>query len=159
MTNLSLPIKIIIGVAACTFIGALSGLATASSVNDWYLTINKPVFNPPNWIFAPMWTLLYALMGVAAALVWHEGWEKPKVKTALKVFGFQLLLNALWSIIFFGMQLPGLAFIEISILWVAIITTIILFTDIRKTAGYLLVPYLLWVTFATMLNFSIWWLN
>jgi len=159
MNNLSLPLKMVIGAAICLAIGSASGIATASSVNTWFVTLNKPSFNPPSWLFAPVWTVLYALMGVAAALVWHEGWEKSTVKNALLFFGIQLLLNSLWSILFFGIKRPDLAFIEIIILWVVLLITILKFTKIKKVAGYLLIPYILWVSFATVLNGAIWQLN
>ena len=159
MNNLSLPLKMVIGAGICLAIGSASGIATASSVNDWFVTLNKPSFNPPSWLFAPVWTILYALMGVAAALVWHEGWEKPAVKNALLFFGIQLLLNSLWSILFFGVKRPDFAFIDIIILWVILLITILKFTKVRKIAGYLLIPYILWVSFATVLNGAIWQLN
>jgi len=159
MNNLSLPLKIVIAVAICLAIGSASGLATASSINDWFVTINKPSFNPPNWLFAPVWTVLYIMMGVAAALVWDEGWEKSAVKNALLFFGIQLILNSLWTVIFFGFKQIDLALIEIIILWVMLFLTILKFTKIRKLASYLLIPYILWVSFATVLNGAIWQLN
>ena len=143
----------------CLLIGFVSGFATQSSVNDWYVTLNKPVFNPPNWIFAPVWTLLYILMGIAAGLVWIRGFYHIWVKTALYHFGFQLLLNGLWSIVFFGFKEPAWALLVILALLVLILLTIKWFKVVSKTAAYLLVPYLLWVCFATILNFSIWQLN
>ena len=159
MNKLPLIAKIVIAVVVCAGIGALSGIATANSVNDWYLTLNKPPFNPPNWLFAPAWTLLYTLMGIAAALVWHKGLDNPLVKSALGIFAIQLALNALWSILFFGMQNPTIALVEIIILWGMILWTILKFNKVNKTAGWLLVPYLAWVTFATVLNASIVYLN
>ena len=159
MNNLSLPLKIVIAVGICLAVGSASGLATASSINDWYVTLNKPSFNPPNWIFAPVWTLLYIMMGVAAALVWEEGWEKPAVKNGLIFFGIQLLLNSLWTVLFFGLKQANIAFAEILILWVVLLLTILKFLKIRKVAGYLLIPYILWVSFATVLNGAIWQLN
>jgi len=152
-------LKIVIAVGVCLLIGFVSGFATQSSVNDWYVTLNKPVFNPPNWIFAPVWTLLYILMGIAAGLVWIRGFYHIWVKTALYHFGFQLLLNGLWSIVFFGFKEPAWALLVILALLVLILLTIKWFKVVSKTAAYLLVPYLLWVCFATILNFSIWQLN
>ncbi|WP_340064543.1 TspO/MBR family protein [Ascidiimonas aurantiaca] len=152
-------LKIVIAVGVCLLIGFVSGFATQSSVNDWYVTLNKPVFNPPNWIFAPVWTVLYILMGIAAGLVWIRGFYHVWVKTALYHFGFQLLLNGLWSIVFFGFKEPAWAFLVILALLVLIILTIKWFRVVSKTASYLLIPYLLWVCFATVLNFSIWQLN
>ena len=134
---------------------AIGGLFTASSVSTWYVELNKPVFNPPSWIFGPVWTLLYLLIGISLYLVWIK---KDDVR-AFFVFGIQLFLNALWSILFFGLKLPLYAFIEIILLWIAILMTIIYFYRINKTSAYLLVPYILWVSFAAVLNFSIFILN
>ncbi|MEL6918224.1 MAG: TspO/MBR family protein [Bacteroidota bacterium] len=150
---------IIITVGICLLIGFLSGFATQSSVNDWYLTLNKPSFNPPNWIFAPVWSILYVMMGVAAGIVWAKGFHHIWVKTALYHFGFQLLFNALWSIVFFGLKNPFWALLIILILLVLILFTIKWFKVVSKTAAYLLIPYLLWVGFATLLNYKIWEMN
>lgn len=152
-------LKIAIAVGICLLIGFLSSFATQSSVNDWYLTLNKPSFNPPNWLFAPVWTILYIMMGVAAGLVWTKGFHHVWVKTALYHFGFQLLLNALWSIVFFGLKNPLAALIVIAILFVLILMTIKWFNVVSKKAALLMLPYLLWVGFAAVLNFSIWQLN
>lgn len=151
--------RIAISVAICLFIGFLSGFATQSSVGDWYITLNKPSFNPPNWIFAPVWTVLYIMMGVAAGIVWIKGFYHIWVKTALYHFGFQLMFNALWSIVFFGFKQPFWALLVILTLLVLIVLTIKWFKVVSKTAAYLLIPYLLWVCFATVLNFKIWQLN
>ncbi|MCK0146254.1 tryptophan-rich sensory protein [Arenibacter sp. F26102] len=150
---------IAISVAVCLMIGFLSGFATQSSVNDWYLELNKPSFNPPNWIFAPVWTILYIMMGVAAGIVWAKGFYHIWVKTALYHFGIQLLFNALWSIIFFGFKNTFGALLVILALLVLLIFTIKWFKVVSKTAAYLLIPYLLWVCFATALNYKIWELN
>ncbi|MEM9361680.1 MAG: TspO/MBR family protein [Bacteroidota bacterium] len=152
-------IYIIIAVLVCLFIGFLSGFATQSSVTTWYTTLNKPSFNPPNAVFAPVWTILYILMGVAAGIVWSKGFHHIWVKTALYHFGFQLLFNALWSIVFFGFKNPFWALIVILALLTLIILTIRWFRVVSKLAALLLIPYLLWVAFATALNFSIWQLN
>jgi len=159
MNNLPLPVKILIVVVICLSIGGTSGIVTSSAINDWYVTLNKPSFNPPNWIFAPVWTLLYIMMGLAAALIWQEGWEKKIVKMALLFFSIQLVLNALWSIVFFGWKQPAFALIEIFILWSMLLVCIIKFKAIKPLAAYLLIPYFLWVTFASILNGAIWWLN
>lgn len=151
--------RIGISVAICLLIGFLSGFATRSSVNDWYLTLVKPSFNPPNWVFGPVWTLLYIMMGVAAGLVWARGFYHKWVQTALYHFGFQLLFNALWSIVFFGFKKTFLALLVILTLLVLIVLTIKWFRVVDKRAAWLMVPYLLWVCFATFLNFSIWQLN
>jgi len=140
-------------------IGFLSSFATQSSVNDWYLELNKPSFNPPNWVFAPVWTILYIMMGVAAGIVCAKGFYHIWVKTALYHFGIQLLFNALWSIIFFGFKNTFGALLVILTLLILLIFTIKWFTVVSKTAAYLLIPYLLWVCFATALNYKIWELN
>jgi|TARA_R110000744_G_scaffold248702_2_gene365092 tryptophan-rich sensory protein len=150
---------IAISVTVCLTIGFLSSFATQSSVNDWYLELNKPNFNPPNWIFAPVWTVLYVMMGVAAGIVWAKGFYHIWVKTALYHFGIQLLFNALWSIIFFGFKNPFAALLVILALLVLLIFTIKWFKVVSNTAALLLIPYLLWVCFATALNYKIWELN
>ncbi len=125
---------------------------------DWYAALVKPSWNPPNWIFGPVWTLLYILMGIAAWLVWRRG-ETARVGAALGAFVFQIILNALWSYLFFGAHRMGLALVEIVILWLAILATALLFRVHSRAAAYLLVPYLLWVGFATALNTALWRLN
>jgi benzodiazapine receptor len=141
-------------------VGYSASIVTRPSVESWYPTIIKPGFNPPNWIFMPVWTLLYILMAVAAGLVWDKIKEQnQEVKVALGFFLIQLTLNAIWSYIFFGLKNPMLALIEIALLWLMIYETYLKFTKINKTAGYLLIPYMAWVAFAGILNASIWWLN
>ncbi len=159
MNKPSLTIKLVISIIACVVLGSIGGIATASSVDTWYATINKPSFNPPNWIFAPVWTTLFVLMGIAVALVWHEGINNKTVKNALFLFGIQFLLNMLWSWLFFGMQNPQLAFFEILLLWLFLLLTIRAFFGIKNISGWLLIPYILWVSFASILNFCIWQLN
>ncbi len=147
-------------VATCLVIGYFSGMVTRSAITTWYPTLVKPSFNPPNWIFAPVWTILYIMMGVAAGLVWDRiGQQKEVVKKALIFFAIQLALNALWSFLFFGLKNPMLSGLEIVILWLMIYETYSKFIKINKIAGYLLVPYILWVSFAGVLNANIWWLN
>jgi len=150
---------IIIGIVICSTIGFLSSIVTQSSVNGWYMTLNKPSFNPPNWIFAPVWTALYILMGISAGWVWAKGFHHKWVKTGLYHFGFQLLLNGLWSIVFFGLQQPFWGLLVILTLLVVLILTIKWFKVVSKVAAILLIPYLLWVCFATVLNYKIWELN
>lgn len=150
---------IAISVFVCLLVGFLSSLATQSSVNTWFLTLNKPSFNPPNWLFAPVWTALYTMMGVAAGIVWAKGTHHVWVKTALFHFGFQLVLNATWSIVFFGFRQPIWALMVIIMLIVLLGLTIRWFNIVSKTASYLLVPYFLWICFATALNYKIWELN
>lgn len=159
-THLSKTTKILVMIVTCVVIGYISGLVTRDSVTTWYPTLVKPVFNPPNWIFAPMWTTLYVLMGIAAGLVWDKiEVQKETVKKGLLYFAIQLGLNALWSVLFFGLQNPMLALIEIVLLWLMIYETFVQFNKVNKIAGYLFIPYILWVTFALVLNASIWWLN
>jgi tryptophan-rich sensory protein len=140
-------------------VGGLSGFATARGVQDWYPTLVKPSFNPPSWVFGPVWTLLYLMMGIAAFLVWQKGEDRDPVKIALVLFGLQLVLNGLWSVLFFGMQRPGVAFAEILLLWLAIAATMVSFWRLVPSAGLLMAPYLAWVSFAAVLNGSIWMLN
>lgn len=157
---MSKSVKIAIAVAVCLAIGYGSGLATQSSITTWFPTLNKPFFNPPNWIFAPVWTILYVMMGVSAGLIWSKKETVPiLVKKALWVFTIQLILNALWSFLFFGMCNPFLALIEILLLWLMIVETIKVFKSIDSLASKLLIPYFLWVSFAMILNGGIWWLN
>lgn len=155
----STVIKIFIGVLVCLGIGFVGSIATQTSVNTWFVTLEKPSFNPPSWLFAPVWTFLYVLMGVSAGLVWSKGFHHTWVKTALYYFGFQLLLNATWSVVFFGFQSPLAALFIIVALVILLVTTIRLFKIVSNTAAYLLIPYLLWIIFATALNFEIWRLN
>jgi translocator protein len=151
--------KLIISILLSFLAGIIGSLFTIPSIDNWYTTLNKPDFFPPNWIFAPVWNFLYLLMGIALSLVWHQGWNNPKVKTAMYIFGAQLVLNTLWSIIFFALKNPGAALIEIALMWLAILLTIFYFSKVSRLAAGLLVPYILWVTFATYLNYSIWQLN
>ena len=125
---------------------------------DWYQALNKPFWNPPSWLFGPVWTTLYTLMGIAAWLIWKE-FGFSDAKTALSFFLVQLVLNGLWSQIFFGMQEPGWAFAEIILLLAAIVVTTILFFRKKRAAGWLMVPYIAWVSFATVLNGAIWLMN
>lgn len=138
-------------------IGGLSGYFTSSAITSWYQTVNKPSFNPPNYIFGPVWTILYALMGYSFARIILTD-SSAKLKSVI-VFSIQLSLNFLWSIIFFKLEAPGYALFEILLLWVFIVFTVIEFAKIDKVAGYLQIPYLLWVSFATILNASIYYLN
>lgn len=152
--------KILVCVASCLAIGFLSGQVTKDAIITWYPTIIKPSFNPPNWIFAPVWSLLFTFMGIASGLVWAKiDGNKEIVKKALILFVIQLVLNALWSYLFFGLQNPMLALIEIVLLLLMIYETYNQFSKIDKIAGYLFIPYLAWVGFAMILNANIWWLN
>lgn len=155
--------KLIISIVICEFAGVVGSFFTVSAVSGWYADIEKPALNPPGWVFAPVWITLYALMGIAAFLIWEKGFDRKGVKVALGIFIGQLVLNALWPVIFFGRlfgpQSLAWAFIEIIVLWLAILAAIIAFSRVSKTAVWLLVPYILWVSFAGYLNYSIFVLN
>lgn len=151
--------KILVSVGASLFMGGIGSVFTAPAIPTWYATLVKPELSPPNWVFAPVWTVLYVLMGLAAYLVWRKGLKVKGVKTALFVFCVQLVLNALWSVAFFGLQSPLIALGVITLLWLAIFETVFLFFSLSRTAAFLLIPYLLWVSFASYLNYSIWALN
>jgi tryptophan-rich sensory protein len=140
-------------------VGFLASIATQSSVDTWYTTLEKPFFTPPNYLFGPVWTVLYVLMGISAGIVWNKGLHHVWVKTALYHFVFQLLINALWSLVFFSLQKIMIAFLTIITLLILILLTIKWFKVVNKTAAYLLIPYLLWVIYASALNFEIWRLN
>ncbi|WP_205620046.1 TspO/MBR family protein [Fundidesulfovibrio putealis] len=146
----------LVGWIAFCFIA--SGSAAFVFTGGWYADLHKPSWNPPAWIFAPVWTSLYVMMAVAVWLVWREGGWKTQWR-ALGLFLLQWLLNALWTPLFFGMHRPGLSFIDIILLWLVLAATLRLFWKVRKAAGILLIPYLAWVSFAVALNFTIWWLN
>jgi benzodiazapine receptor len=158
-----MKIKNIIYVAISIIIAQLAGIIgsvfTIESVNTWYLTLVKPALNPPSWVFGPVWTTLYFLMGISAYLVWRRGIKRYDVKIALSIYALQLVLNTLWSIVFFAFENPGLALVNIVFLWLSILLTVITFAKISKTAAWLLVPYVAWVSFATYLNYAIWSLN
>ncbi len=150
------PILFILG---CELVGISGTTFTLSSIPTWYAALEKPFFAPPNWIFGPTWTLLYALMGISAYLIYQKGWKKPQVSLALRLFGLQFLANFIWTPVFFGLKapMPGLA--VILILWMLIVLTIHRFFFISKVAAVLLLPYLAWVSFATLLNAGIAFLN
>jgi tryptophan-rich sensory protein len=152
-------LKLIISIIIPLAIGALSSYFTIPGVNSWYQTINKPSWNPPNWIFAPVWTTLYVLMGIALYLVWKSGNASAAKTIAVSFFIIQLGLNFFWSVIFFYQQQAGWALAEIILLWLFILFTTLSFANINKTAPWLLVPYITWVTFAMILNYTIWQLN
>lgn len=150
---------VFIGIIICSIIGFLSSVVIQISVNDWYVTLNKPSFKPPKWIFAPIWSALYIMMGISVGWVLAKGFHHKWVKTGLYHFGFQLLLNGLWSIVFFGLKQPFYALLIIIALLIVLALTIKWFRVVSKFAAYLLIPYILWVCFATVLNFMIWELN
>jgi tryptophan-rich sensory protein len=137
----------------------LGSVFTVRSIPTWYAGLEKPPHSPPNWVFGPVWTALFLLMGISAYLIWRQGAEKKQVKTALSIYSIQLVLNFFWSVIFFGLRRPDLAFFELIILWLFIALNIAYFYKISKASAILLVPYILWVSFAGYLNFSIWMYN
>ncbi|MFN3997513.1 TspO/MBR family protein [Algoriphagus sp.] len=150
-------LKLIISLALPQLLGGLGAFFTLSSVNSWFVMLNKPSWNPPSWLFGPVWTLLYVLMGIACYLIWKS--DHPQKKALLKLYTVQLILNALWSPAFFGMQSPFLGLMVIIPLWIAIVLCIVQFKKVSPLASGLMVPYLLWVTFATALNTTIWVMN
>ena len=152
-------LKLVVSIIVCQMAGVIGGFFTASSVNTWYASLTKPAFNPPNGLFSPVWITLYVFMGIALFLVWRRGLQAEGVRIAIYAFGMQLVLNILWSIVFFGLKMPLLAFVVILILWGFILITLLKFRKISRLAGYLFVPYLLWVSFAAVLNFFLWSLN
>lgn len=149
--------KLVLSLLVCLGAGIIASVFTVSSIPSWFVTLNKPFFSPPNWIFGPVWTTLYILMGISLYLVWVS---KSKIKQkAITLFFIQLELNVLWSILFFGMKSPILAFVDIVVLLITIFLTIKSFYPISRLAAYLLIPYILWVSFAALLNLSIALLN
>lgn len=144
-------------VALCLGAGGLGAIATTPEISGWYQTLDKPAWNPPNSVFGPVWTTLFILMAIAAWLVWKRGGSNAR--RPLTLFAAQLVLNVGWSWVFFGMHQPGWAFVEIVVLWTALLATVIGFFRCSAPAGWLLVPYLAWVSFAAALNFTIWRLN
>jgi translocator protein len=153
-------VRLLVACGVSLAAGLIGSFATmGESFNAWYSTIEKPGFTPPNWVFGPVWTILYLLMGVAAFLVWQKGMQLRMVRIALGWFLAQLFLNALWTPVFFGLHQIGWAFVVIVLLWAAIVVTMYGSSRVSKTAVVFLVPYLLWVSFATILNGAIWWLN
>jgi tryptophan-rich sensory protein len=147
--------SLILLIAVCLLTGVLGSLATSTSVNSWYVELSKPSWTPPSWVFGPAWTILYIMMAIAAWLVWRKGYTAD-VRFALTLFGVQLLVNGLWSYLFFGLRWPGGALVDIAVLWVAIAATAIAFSRVSQPAAWLLLPYLAWVSFAMALNLEIW---
>ncbi|UCG10776.1 MAG: tryptophan-rich sensory protein [Dehalococcoidia bacterium] len=152
-------IKLVVSIVACQVAGLIGSVFTTPSIPTWYAALQKPAFTPPNWLFAPAWLTLYLLMAIAAFLIWRKGLAQKEVKTALLIFAIQLILNALWSVAFFGLKSPLAGFIVIALLWVAILFTILRFFRLSAVAGALMLPYILWVSFAAALNIAIWQLN
>ncbi len=150
---------LIFTILLCQLAGIIGSLFTFSAIPTWYQTLIKPSFNPPSWIFGPVWTTLYTMMGISLYIILSKGPKTKEVKVAVNLFVWQLIANSLWSIIFFGMKNILLALIEIVILLILVFTTIFKFYKINKIAAYLLIPYLLWGSFATFLTYTIWILN
>lgn len=150
--------KLFISIVICQLAGLVGAIFTIPEIYGWYATLNKPAFNPPSWIFGPVWMCLYLLMSLSLFFVWRKAMTKD-VKIGLKLFAIQLLLNMLWSLLFFGFQSPLAGLVDIILLFAAILFTMISFFKISRVAAILLIPYLLWVAFASVLNYQIWILN
>ena len=150
-------IKLIICLIVPMLVGGISGVATVAGIKDWYVHLNKPFFNPPNYLFGPVWSILYLLMGISLFMILQS--KSITKKKAISIFFVQLFLNFWWSFLFFKFQLLGISLIEIVLMWLSILWMIIEFKKINKTAAYLQIPYLAWVTFASLLNLAIWYLN
>jgi tryptophan-rich sensory protein len=148
-----------VSIVLCQLAGFIGSLFTSPAIPTWYAALEKPSFNPPNWLFAPVWTVLFLLMGISLYLVWRKSSDGHSTKTALAFFALQLTLNVLWSMLFFGLRSPLAGLMEIIVLWTAILLTLITFYRISKPAGLLLIPYILWVSFAAVLNYHLWRLN
>jgi benzodiazapine receptor len=151
--------KFIAAIGVCQAAGLIGTVFTTPAIPTWYAALEKPALTPPSWVFGPVWTLLFLLMGIALYLVWIRGWEQKDVRVAMSIFGLQLVLNILWSFFFFGLQMPFAALIEIILLWIAIAITIFSFLRVSVPAAILLVPYIVWVSFAAYLNYGIYLLN
>jgi len=152
-------VKLVTSVVICLIPGFAGSMINAKAIPTWYSFINRPSFAPPNWVFAPVWTALYVMIGVALFLVWRKGTGHPGVKAAIVAFAVQLVLNGIWTPVFFGLKsLPG-GLVVIILMWIAILITIIRFFPISRSAGILLIPYLAWVSFATVLNAGFYSLN
>ena len=152
-------LRLVISLVVCQLAGFVGSLFTTPAIPTWYSTLQKPTFNPPNWLFAPVWTVLFLLMGIALFLVWRKGLQTQGVGIALIAFTIQLALNILWSILFFGLRSPLAGFVEIAVLWIAILVTILTFWRVSHLAAGLLIPYIVWVSFAAVLNAYLWRLN
>ncbi len=148
-----------LAILGCELVGASGNLLSGSGVTTWYPSLTKPAFTPPSWVFAPVWTTLFALLGVAAWLVWRVGLDDRRVQVALGLFAGQYVVQVAWSGVFFGLENPLGGLVVIAVLWVAIVATVVAFVRVDRRAALLLVPYLAWVSFATVLNYELWRLN
>ena len=151
--------KLIIAILVCEGVGLLSGFLTRNEMTTWFATLNKPSWNPPSWVFGPVWTTLYLLMAISVWLVWKSHYSDRRKESAMTIFAVQLFFNFCWSIIFFSYHSPAWAFVDILLLIITIVMTMISFSSMSKVATLLLVPYLLWVCFASFLNYTIWSMN
>lgn len=152
-------VKLVFCILVCQLAGFVGSVFTTPLIPTWYASLNKPFFNPPNWVFAPVWLTLFLLMGASLFLVWRRGTSSKGVKKAMGVFALQLILNVLWSVVFFGLKSPAGGFITIVLLWLSIAWTIVTFNKTSRASALLLIPYIMWVTFAAILNFSVVMLN
>lgn len=152
-------VKVLICILVIPALGAVGGIVTASNIAGWYEGLQKPPGTPPNGVFGPVWTLLYLMIGFSLALVWHRVSAGPEKRRALAIFAVQMLLNLIWTPVFFGAHLLLVALFIIGALWIGILMTILAFRKLDRTAAWLLVPYLLWVSYASYLNAGIFWLN
>jgi benzodiazapine receptor len=152
-------LKLTVSILVCQLAGIIGAFFTTPAIPTWYAALNKPPFTPPNWVFGPVWTTLYFLMGIAVFLIWRQGFHTPQVRTALLIFGLQLLLNVIWSLAFFGLRSPTAGVMVIVFLWTTILWTMWKFYPLSWPAAILLTPYILWVSYAAVLNISIMVLN
>jgi translocator protein len=150
---------LIVSIFICQFAGIIGSFSIKPAMQGWYQTLNKPFFTPPNWLFAPVWVILFFLMGIALFLILKKGPKSGRYKKALYVFSLQFCLNILWSFLFFALKSPGLAFLEIILLLAAILHTILIFYKIKPKAGLILLPYFFWVIYAAALNYAVWIMN
>jgi tryptophan-rich sensory protein len=158
--NLSFALKVVLCIVAAELIGGVGGFVTSGAIGGWYQYLDKPPGTPPNWLFGPVWAALYAMMGLSFAIVWHAGgFTGSDGKRPLTLFVLQMVLNVVWTPVFFGLHQMLAALVIILLLWITILATILAFAKWSKLAAYLLVPYLLWVSYATYLNAGYWWLN
>ena len=152
-------LKFLFAFILCQGAGAVGSVYTLPAIPGWYESLQKPFFSPPNWVFGPVWTVLFTLMAIAAYLVWTKGLKEPAVRNALIVFLVQLALNSLWCFLFFGLRSPLYGLVDILFLWAMILVTIAQFSKVSTPAALLMIPYILWVTFASGLNLGIFFLN
>ena len=151
--------RLIISIFVCQMAGIIGSIFTTPAISTWYVTLNKPSFSPPNWLFGPVWITLFVLMGISLFLVWRKQQDTPHTNRGLILFGVQLVFNVLWSVAFFGLKSPISGLIVIVILWILILLTILQFSKISELAAVLLIPYIVWVSFAAILNLSLFLLN